>query len=69
MQILHIKTVNTITRLTDMETDDADKCKECGEMLADDDFDIAYEDRGVPGYTEPVCYGYKCHNCGHKEEY
>ena len=47
-----------------------DYCSECGERLLDEDFRIVYEYRGEywgAPCSEPVCYGYTCHNCGHKE--
>ena len=52
--------------------EDDDKCDECGEVVPEECFFGAYEDRGechgAPS-SEYICYGYKCPNCGHKEEF
>ena len=54
------------------KVDDADICDNCGEDLDQEDFKWVDEDRGEHFGTpcrEPVCYGYKCSECGYVEEF
>jgi len=46
-----------------------EKCRKCGEEVSEEDFFGEYESRGKEHGNEYICYGYKCSNCGHKEEF
>ena len=52
--------------------DPNDYCDGCGELLDDEDFHSVYEDRGEfwgAPCSERITTGYKCHSCGHIEDY
>lgn len=49
-----------------------DRCKECGEVLSEEDFTQIYEDRGEfwgAPCSEEIVTGYKCSHCGHSEDF